>query len=176
MHTWECWLQNWAILTLQFGKSESWQTGKLNLGQCRLHNLAKVKLAKLGNNNVDCGIWQFDKVWSWQTSERNLTKYPSISYFISVTSVKHRLDFSFVFSATLGTCPKKPVLSKQDLLQWKVPASLSLPIAKKWKNPSCALRSKRTWEQQDLPWYSREGWGHRSQITEGHVLMLVSYT
>jgi hypothetical protein len=36
-------------------------------------------------------------------------------------AVKHCLDFSFVFSAH---CLKKPVFSKRDFLQWKVPASL----------------------------------------------------
>jgi hypothetical protein len=34
--------------------------------------------------------------------------------------VKHRLDFSFVFSAPLPTCLEKPVLIKGDLLLWKV--------------------------------------------------------
>jgi hypothetical protein len=46
---------------LQFGKSESWQTGKMNLGQCKLHNLAKVKLAnrksELGKiGKKQCGL------------------------------------------------------------------------------------------------------------------------
>jgi hypothetical protein len=38
--------------------------------------------------------------------------------------VKHCLDFSFVFSAPLLACLKKPVFTKRDLLQWKIPARL----------------------------------------------------
>jgi len=38
-------------------------------------------------------------------------------------TVKHCLDFSFVFSAP-STSLKKPVFSKRDLLQWTVPANL----------------------------------------------------
>jgi hypothetical protein len=46
---------------------------------------------------------------------------------------------------------KKPVSSKRDLLQWKVPASLSLCL-KSEKNPSSASRRKRTWVQA-LTWH-----------------------
>jgi hypothetical protein len=73
--------------------------------------------------------------------------------------VKHRLDFSFVFSAPLRTCLEKPVFIKGDLLLWKVRrarlywdlltslkvTSEPVTMSKKWKNPSSALPRKRIW-------------------------------
>jgi hypothetical protein len=70
----------------------------------------------------------------------------------------------FLPTSSSLTCRKKPVFSKRDLLRWKVPAMLywdfwpaegtsqPVTISKKWKNPSSALRRKRTWIQA-LPAY-----------------------
>ncbi len=74
--------------------------------------------------------------------------------------------FLCIFSCL--TCLKKPVFSQP------------FTISKKWKNPSSALRRRRTGVQAlpaifDLfPWPT--GLRHRSQITEGPVLGPFSYT
>ncbi len=110
--------------------------------------------------------------------------------------IKHCLDFSFVFSAPLH-CLKKPVLSKRDLLRWKVPAmywdlltsgkvSQPLTISIKWKNLSSALRRKRTWVHALLLYrnldfvnkkvMTRSKWFRTIDITEeeggGHFALL----
>jgi hypothetical protein len=87
----------------------------------------------------------------------------SYVHMVSSPHVKHCLDFSFVFSAPLRAwtnlfsasgisaleCTSQAVLGSS--YQRKVPASVPL-FLKKWKNPSFALRRKRT-RVQAPPWF-----------------------
>ncbi len=61
------------------------------------------------------------------------------SWVPAILSVKHCLKFFLCIFSSL-TCLKKPVYSKQVLLRWKVPASLSLFLQSEKKiNPSSAF-------------------------------------
>jgi len=86
--------------------------------------------------------------------------------------------FLWIFSSL--TSMKKLVFSKQDLLQWTVPARLYwdfwpvegttqlVTISKKWKIPSFALHRKRTWVQA-LLFLGPTSLGHKFQIKKGPV-------
>jgi hypothetical protein len=57
--------------------------------------------------------------------------------------VKHCLHFSFVFSAPLLTCLKKPVFSKRDLLWWEVPVRLYWDLLTSGRYQPAHLKSEK---------------------------------
>ncbi len=76
---------------------------------------------------------------------------PISSVMPPLGAIHYTRFFLCIFSSQ--TCLKKPVFSKGDLLQWKVGTSQPVTISKKWKNPSSALRRKRTCTQTLLLLY-----------------------